>query len=83
MRTWIVQIRRKRRSEFPTSFWLEDSDAEARELEERIRAQFEAGKIKDFLFEPVQVSWYNDVDHLLVDIERGFKSGTRATRFRS
>lgn len=74
MKTWIVQIRRKSRKEFPTTFWLEATTLEARELEHRIRAQFEAGNIKDFLFEPVQVSSFSDVEQTLIDIERGFRS---------
>jgi hypothetical protein len=78
MGTWIVQIRRRSRREFPTTLWFQGSPEEARELEGRVRALFEAGAIKDFLFEPVEAASYGDVDAVLVEVERGTPPARRA-----
>lgn len=69
MRNWVVQIRRKSRKELPSTFWLQATDDDARELEKRIRRMFEQGQIKDFLFEPVQVSSFVEVADEIIGIE--------------
>lgn len=70
MRYWIVQIRPKKRKDFPESFILEAKDYEAKELEQWIRDMFDAGVIKDFLFQPVTFSKYQELSKFLASIDK-------------
>lgn len=70
MRYWIVQVRPKRRKDFPESFVLEATAPEARELERWIRDMFEAGVIKDFLFQPVTFDKYETLSKFLASIDK-------------
>ena len=70
MRYWIVQVRPKSRKDFPESFIFEGTTHHAKELEEWIRAMFEAGVIKDFLFQPVETSDYTQLSKFLASIDK-------------
>lgn len=70
MRLWIIAIQYKSRKEYPSFFLFEGSTEEGRELEERIRRLFDAGKIKDFAFEPIsKSSRFERVSAFLDDVE--------------
>lgn len=66
MRQWIVLIQVKSRREYPELFVFEGSSEEAKELEDRIRALFDAGKIKNFAFQPIRGPFrYEHADEIL------------------
>lgn len=56
MRYFIVMFKVKSRKEFPQMWVLQATTEEAAELEYRLRMAFEHGVVKDFSFEPVEVT---------------------------
>lgn len=70
MRTYVVQIRRKKRTEFPETLLIQVSTEQVRDIDHRVRELFEAGKIKDFLVQEVGTPQeYRHIDALLRDLE--------------
>lgn len=70
MRMLVVQIRRKKRSEYPETLLVQVSNEEAQKIDHRVRQLFESGKIKDFLVQEVGAPGeYRHADAMLREIE--------------
>lgn len=73
MRTFIVQIRRKKRSDYPETFLVQVTSEQARDLDGQVRRLFESGKIKDFLVQDVGsvTQGYDEIALYLQQIAQG------------
>lgn len=69
MGSWVVMLKTKSRTQFPEVFLLTARPEYARALERRVRDLFEAGTLKDFMFEPVEGTTATQLSDRLVQIE--------------
>lgn len=77
MRTFVVQIRPKRRLDYPETWLVRLSTEESVEIDQRIRRLFEGKKIKDFLVVEVpETDSYGTIDAVLSEIETGHRTRT-------
>lgn len=67
MRLWVILLRVKSRTEYPTIFLFEGTSDEGNEIEQQIRSLFERGLIKDFAVQPIRgpESYSFMIEHLM------------------